>query len=311
MAKDGTYFQGDRSFWDDGDFETLEQKAVYAMLWQAHGTDIAGIRTRNDKLDAVRVCIPYDQFQHTLFQLETMGKIKLFPKLIWVKAALWRNLGKGRFSKLQMTAVVGRLRSCTSTELVIELCEYNLQKYGFEIPYTYPSDISKIPYCSESESESEPESKSISSDISESKKPEAALKKPKPRKQFVEYSEEVRALTNDLEMRLIENYPNLSKSELKEGSKVESWREKTAEAIRKMIDLDKRSPEEVARVIDLCQSDNQPNPKSKFCWAMNVRSGEALRNQFDQIIMRLGSGTTKRTLAGSAGNHGPSGRTEL
>jgi len=140
MAKDSSYFTGDRDFWDDGDFETMEEQCVYAMLWQAHGTDIAGIRQRNDRLDSVRVHLTFSQFQDTLSILYTKGKITLYPNKIWIKPGIWRNLGKGNYSEKQMTAVVTRLQHCNTGGLARDVVEYYKEKYGMEIPYTYPTD---------------------------------------------------------------------------------------------------------------------------------------------------------------------------
>jgi hypothetical protein len=138
MARDGAYFTGDRGFWDDPDFETIEEQVVYSMLWQAHGTDIAGVRVRNDNLDCVRTHLTLSTYRDTLSILYTKGKVRLYPNRIWVKAAIWYNLGKGNYSEKQMQAVVSRLKSCGSIEMVKDIVDYYGDKYGMDIPYTYP-----------------------------------------------------------------------------------------------------------------------------------------------------------------------------
>ena len=141
MARDGeSYFTGDRGYWDDPDFDTIEQQAVYAMLWQSHGTDIAGIRQRNDRLDAVRVNLTLSQFQDTLSILYRKGKLTLYPDRIWIKPAIWRNLNKGKYSEKQMAAVVTRLKSCGPSYIVKDIIEYYKKKYDFKIPSPYPID---------------------------------------------------------------------------------------------------------------------------------------------------------------------------
>lgn len=148
MAKDSSYFTGDRDFWDDGDFDTMEEQCVYAMLWQAHGTDIAGIRQRNDRLDAVRVHLTESEFQDTLSQLQEKGKITLFPSQIWIKAGIWRNLNKGNYSLKQMEGVLTRLKGCSRKSLPTLIVEYYKKKYNMDIPYAYPIIEPEIPYPS-------------------------------------------------------------------------------------------------------------------------------------------------------------------
>jgi len=150
------YFTGDRSFWDDPDFKTIQEKAVYAMLWQSLTTDIAGIHIRNDKIDADRVCIGYRQYLDTLSQLQNKKKIKVFPTKIWLKAAIWHNLNKGRYSIKQLKAITNRIpRDCAK-----EVIEYYKQKYNLTIPIPYPMHTHTngySPLCTESESETESE----------------------------------------------------------------------------------------------------------------------------------------------------------
>ena len=154
MAND--YFTGDRSFWDDPDFKTIQEKAVYAMLWQSLTTDIAGIHIRNDKIDADRVCIGYRQYLDTLSQLQNKKKIKVFPTKIWLKAAIWHNLNKGRYSIKQLKAITNRIpRDCAK-----EVIEYYKQKYNLTIPIPYPMHTHTngySPLCTETESETESE----------------------------------------------------------------------------------------------------------------------------------------------------------
>lgn len=144
MAKDGAYFIGDRSFWDDGDFQTMEEQAVYAMLWQSHGTDIAGIRQRNDRLDSARLHIGLKKFQNILVILEKRGKLSLYESQIWIKAAIWHNLSKGKYSATQMEAVRSRLMCCGISALVSEIMGYYRDRYAFTIPHTYPIDTPPI-----------------------------------------------------------------------------------------------------------------------------------------------------------------------
>ena len=65
-----------------------------------------------------------------------------------------------------------------------------------------------------------------------------------------------------------------------------------AKHIDYMLRLDHRDPEEVREVIKWTQSDNQPDERG-FCWAVNVLSTEKLRQQYDQLCMRMKS--AKRT----------------
>ena len=145
-SRDYAYFVGDKGFWDDGDFITSDQQLVYAMLWQSHGTDIAGIRPRNDRLDAARVHMSLKRFQDTLSILYTGGKVGLYDTRIWVKSAIWHNLGKGHYSSTQLAAVKCRLMCCGSPSIVKEIILYYKQKYGLDIPYPYPTDTLPIPH---------------------------------------------------------------------------------------------------------------------------------------------------------------------
>lgn len=161
MAND--YFTGDRLFWDDGDFTTLEQKATYAMLWQSVTTDIAGIHTRNDNLDSARVCLPLKKFKSVIVELEKMGKIKTYNNLIWVKSAIWRNLYKGKCSKDQYNAVEKRLTGLGGHPVVSDIREWYEGRYSLSLlkdhpPPTHPQGSRTVTVSvTEAETVSEPE----------------------------------------------------------------------------------------------------------------------------------------------------------
>ena len=43
--------------------------------------------------------LAYGKYLKTLAILDRKGKIKLYDDKIWIKAAIWRNLAKGKYSK--------------------------------------------------------------------------------------------------------------------------------------------------------------------------------------------------------------------
>ena len=251
MAKDSSYFTGDRDFWDDGDFDSMKEQCVYAMIWQAHGTDIAGIRQRNDRLDAVRVHLTIEEFQDTLSILYAKGKISLYPNKIWVKPGIWRNLGKGNYSKQQMEAVVTRLKHCNTEGLARDVVEYYKEKYGMEIPYIYPIDT--LPLCT------------VPIPVTETE-----LKNTTP-----EYSDVVRELSELLLELILKNKPDRIISQ--------SWMKNTLKSIDLLIRKDNRKPDQIQEVIEWCQSDTEPRGSGNFCWAPNIWSGLKLRKHFDKL----------------------------
>lgn len=106
------------------------------------------------------------------------------------------------------------------------------------------------------------------------------------RKRVDDYPEVVHTLTQFLRTRILENKPDR-----KLGS---TWNLKTAEAIDKLIRIDKREPERVREVIEWCQTDNEPRGTSEFCWGPNILSGEKLRKQFDRLETDMSNRITKR-----------------
>ncbi len=138
MAKDGLYFSGDRLFWDDPDFQTTKEKVVYAMLWQSITTDIAGVHIRNDQIDAIRVAMNISEYQPILKLLQKIKKIKTYDSNIWIKAAIWRNLGKGSYSKNQLIAVNSRLKGHLGTPMVVDIVKYYREKYSLSLLSEYP-----------------------------------------------------------------------------------------------------------------------------------------------------------------------------
>ena len=62
--------------------------------------------------------------------------------------------------------------------------------------------------------------------------------------------------------------------------------QKWAEHIDLMIRRDKRDPEKIAYIIRWCQSDNVPD-KRGFCWANNILSTKKLRDQYDQLVLKM------------------------
>jgi len=155
-----TYFQGDRGYWDDPDYKTAEQRLVYAMLWQSRDTDIVGLHTRNDELDARFRChISLKKFRETLKELEKMDKIQIFDAYIWIKAAIWRNLNKGKCSDNQVRGVLFRLSGVRDTQIVRSIKAYYTHRYGYAKGLG-PIVSVKHRVCTESESESETVSES-------------------------------------------------------------------------------------------------------------------------------------------------------
>lgn len=167
MAKDSLYFTGDRLFWDDPDFQTTEEKIVYAMLWQSITTDIAGIHARNDQIDALRVGMSVSKYQKTLQTLSIAEKVRLYDGRIWIKAAIWRNLGKGNYSERQLIAVNSRIKAHLGSPIVKDIIEYYQKKHSLLLVEEYPIDTLSIPYSpvpvpvTESVPEPEPESETV------------------------------------------------------------------------------------------------------------------------------------------------------
>jgi hypothetical protein len=59
--------------------------------------------------------------------------------------------------------------------------------------------------------------------------------------------------------------------------------------IDKMMRIDKRTPEEIERVIDFCQKDS--------FWCSNILSVVKLRKQFDQLMLKSGGARRKRSVS--------------
>jgi hypothetical protein len=169
------YFTGDCLFWDDPDFQTVQQKATYAMLWQSITTDIAGVHARNDQIDAYRVGIGYIEYQNTLSWLENAEKIKILATKIWVKSAIWRNLNKGKYSKSQMSAVIERMRATSDGNLISEIIDYYKEKYSLCIPYPYPIPTPSLYSITESVTVTDTTGKAVSEEPTLPKKPKEFL----------------------------------------------------------------------------------------------------------------------------------------
>jgi hypothetical protein len=88
-------------------------------------------------------------------------------------------------------------------------------------------------------------------------------------------SSDARELAEFLRTKILENKPDRKLSG--------NWLPKTESEIDRMILIDKRDPDTIHRVIEWCQADNQPRGHGKFCWALNILSGEKLRRQFDRL----------------------------
>lgn len=69
------------------------------------------------------------------------------------------------------------------------------------------------------------------------------------------------------------------------SAKKNKW-QKWGKHINSMIRLDKRTPENIEKVIIWSQNDIVPS-KNGFCWANNVLSTNTLRKQFDQLELKL------------------------
>jgi hypothetical protein len=82
-------------------------------------------------------------------------------------------------------------------------------------------------------------------------------------------------LAEFLQTKILENKPDRKLSG--------NWLPKTESEIDRMIRIDKRDPDTIHRVIEWCQADNKARGHGKFCWALNILSGEKLRKQFDRL----------------------------
>jgi len=71
---------------------------------------------------------------------------------------------------------------------------------------------------------------------------------------------------------------------------LQSW----ARQIDLMMRLDKRRPEQIKKIIEWCQADNVPDPKTNFCWANNILSTKKLREHFDQLEMKMKKESPKK-----------------
>ena len=150
------YFTGNCLFWEDGDFKNINEKATYAMLWQSITTDIAGIHSRNDNMDAHRVCLPYSKYGDTLSALEKSKKIAIYDNHIWVKSGIWHNLFKGKCSESQLKAVSQRLFETSNRQLIHDVVTYYAQKYLMKIPMPQGMDTLPTPPPSVTVAETEP-----------------------------------------------------------------------------------------------------------------------------------------------------------
>lgn len=108
---------------------------------------------------------------------------------------------------------------------------------------------------------------------------EVKKEKKEKKSSFVETSDEFR-LARYLFSCIRKNKPDFKQPNL------QTW----AKHIDYMLRLDHRAPEEVREVIKWTQSDNQPDERG-FCWAVNVLSTKKLRQQYDQLSMRMKSAT--------------------
>lgn len=93
---------------------------------------------------------------------------------------------------------------------------------------------------------------------------------PSPTKPRYVFTEEHMALAKRLADRMRENKPNI-----RLPSSLDAW----ANTARLMTDIDKRSVERIAEVIDWCQKDE--------FWRSNILSMDKLRKQFDRLEIRM------------------------
>lgn len=89
-------------------------------------------------------------------------------------------------------------------------------------------------------------------------------------KPFLSNSDEVR-LSELLFEKILSRNPNHKKPNL------QTW----ATDVDRMIRIDRRTPEEIRRVIEWCQSDP--------FWQNNILSTAKLRKQFDQLLLKMGT----------------------
>jgi Helix-turn-helix domain len=71
--------------------------------------------------------------------------------------------------------------------------------------------------------------------------------------------------------------------------------------VEKLIRINKRTPEEIERVIRWTQADTSPRGSRGFCWAPNIESTATLRKKFDRLewdMKAANGGNGKRTLGG-------------
>jgi hypothetical protein len=107
---------------------------------------------------------------------------------------------------------------------------------------------------------------------------EQELKNVKNKKPFLSNSIEVR-LSEFLFEKILSRNPNHKKPN------IQTW----AKDIDQMIRLDKRTPEDIGRVIEWCQNDP--------FWQNNVLSAEKLRTQFDQLWLKMKANGNKAEIA--------------
>lgn len=98
------------------------------------------------------------------------------------------------------------------------------------------------------------------------------------KKTFVEGSPTLRLAT------FLFNCIRINRPEFKQPD-LQAW----ANHIDLMIRKDKRDPENIQEVIRWAQADNTPQEGSGFCWAANILSTQKLRQQFDQLAIKMNS----------------------
>ncbi len=107
--------------------------------------------------------------------------------------------------------------------------------------------------------------------------PQSKEKKSKEKKTYLVGSQEIR-LSERLLGRILGNNQNYKKPD------IQAW----AKEVDLMIRIDKRTPEDIEKVIDFCQTDG--------FWQANILSTAKLREQFDKLWMQM-----KRRVNGKTG----------
>ncbi len=217
--------------------------------------------------------------------------------ILWIRNGLKFEPTYNPNNQNHRTCIQNILKGLPKSEIVVKYCQY----YGFEIPFEWPSngapivseDYSDTIRSTETETETNTDTENILSnaDASDSNKNSPKGKGKVKRKPLKEYHPEVVRITKIFADLIFENKPDRTYPKVRSPD----WLTDTADAIDKMVRLDKRKLIDVEDIIRFSQADNEPRGKNKFCWAPNILSGKKLREKFDRLQ------TDMRTLGDAIG----------